>query len=164
MQRVVLPATAKTLADELRRSLLLAADEGVLRTAPDVIFRLIKTEERKRDRETVVAAVLGGATFDKGQADGSFFVRSDGARLSFGVTVVYQRRSDPELVTYRFHLRFPRGRSPLFIRFDLNDESRDPVLEPRSHLHPGSDDIRIPVPMMAPIEILERLLYAIPTP
>ena len=141
-----------------------AADEGVLRTPPETIFRLLKSEERNPDRATVVVALLGGTTFDKGQRDDEFFIRSDGARLSFGVTVAYPRGAEPELLTYRFHLRFPRNSSPAFIRFDLNDESNEPLIEPRSHLHPGSDDLRLPVPVMTPVEILERLLYSTPTP
>jgi len=164
MQRLALPASAKTLASDVRRCLLVAADEGVLRTPPESIFRLLKTEERTAERGTIVVAMLGGATFDKGQSEDAFFIRSDGARLSFGVAVAYQRGAEPELLTYRFHLRFARNGSPAFIRLDLNDESRDPLMEPRSHLHPGSDGLRLPVPVMTPLEILERLLYGTPTP
>lgn len=55
----------------------------------------------------MVVALLGAATFDKPQSDDdNFFIRSDGARLSFGVTVAYRRGVEPELLTYRFHLRF----------------------------------------------------------
>lgn len=164
MQRLVLPASPKTLASHVRKCLTMAADEGALRTPPEIIFRLLKTEERAPQQGTPVVALLGGATFDKGQSDDDFFIRSDGARFSFGITVAYPRGVQPELLTYRFHLRFPRNSSPAFIRFDLNDESREPLIEPRSHLHPGSDDLRLPVPVMTPLEILERLLYGTPTP
>ncbi len=164
MGRLALPASAKTLASDVRKCLTMAADEGALRTPPEIIFRLLKKEERTPDRGTIVVALFGGATFDKGQSDDAFFIRSDGARLSFGVAVAYRRDVEPELLTYRFHLRFPRNSSPAFIRFDLNDESREPLIEPRSHLHPGSNELRLPVPVMTPLEILERLLYGTPVP
>jgi hypothetical protein len=158
--RPVLPASAKTLVSDVRNCLMIAADEGVLRSPPETIFRLLKTEERPLARGVMVVALLGGATFDKPQSDDdNFFIRSDGARLSFGITVAYRSGAEPEMLTYRFHLRFPRNSSPTFIRFDLNDESREPLVEPRSHLHPGSDNVRIPAPAMSPIEILEKLLY-----
>lgn len=165
MGRLALPASARTLASDVRKCLMIAADEGVLRSPPETIFRLLKTEERAPEQGTIVMVLLGAATFDKGQSDDDgFFIRSDGARLSFGVTVAYRRGVEPEMLTYRFHLRFPRNSSPTFIRFDLNDESREPLIEPRSHLHPGSDEIRLPVPVMTPLEILERLLYGTPVP
>jgi len=164
MQRVTLPVTFRMLASNVRTCLTAAADEGVLRTPPEDIFRLLKTQERAPEPGTTVLAVFGGATFDKGQSDDAFFIRSDGSRLSFAVSVAYQRASEPVIVAYRFHLRFPSNSSPAFIRVDLNDESREPLMEPRSHLHPGSDRIRLPLPMMTPLEILERLLYGTPTP
>ena len=144
---------------------MIAADEGVLRSPPETIFRLLKMEERKLDQGRMVVALFGAATFDKPQrVDDDFLIRSDGSRLSFGVTVAYRRDAEPEMLTYRFHLRFPRNSSPTFIRFDLNDESREPLIEPRSHLHPGSNHVRLPTPAMTPIEILEKLLYGTQAP
>ncbi len=92
MGRLTLPASAKTLASDVRKCLMSAADEGVLRSPPETIFRLLKMEQRTLNRGTMVVALLGAATFDKPQSDeDDFFIRSDGARLSFGVTVAYRR-------------------------------------------------------------------------
>ena len=107
-----------------------------------------------------------GQPADKGQQSDEFFYRYDGARISFAITV---RSVGPilELVSYRFHLQFPAGRAPTHVRFDLNPEggaSDDPLREPRSHVHVGAEDLRVPAPLMGPVEILEKLLYGMSLP
>ena len=90
-------------------------------------------------------------------------VRADGARISFAVTV--ESRTDPLVIhAYRFHLRFPSGMIPPYVRFDLNSERSDPLEEPRCHVHVGADDLRVATPIMAPVEILTKLLYGLPGP
>ena len=162
-----LSGDAKALFRAVRRCLIVAADEGVLRNPLNRILSLVKIEERPRPEGRLIATILGGATFDTGQATDEFFVRTDGARISFGVTV--ESRTDPLVIhAYRFHLRFPSGMVPPYVRFDLNpgradpSEQSDPLVEPRCHVHVGADDLRVAAPLMAPVEILTKLLYGLP--
>ena len=156
-----LSADPKALFLAIKHCLIAAADEGVLMNRIDRILSLVKIEERPRRDERLIAEILGGATLDKGQATDEFFVRSDGARISFSVTVV-SRRDLLETPAYRFHLRFPTGTSPSYVRFDLNHERSDPLVEPRCHVHVGADDLRVATPLMTPLEILTKLLYGLP--
>jgi len=48
------------------------------------------------------------------------------------------------------------------LRFDLNDAPHpDPLGEPRCHLHPGVDEIRLPFSLHHPIEILDRIFFVL---
>lgn len=52
-------------------------------------------------------------------------------------------------------LPFPPGAGTPFLRFDLNlPAHRNEDRELRSHLHPGSNDILVPAPMMSPTEVV----------
>ena len=88
-------------------------------------------------------------------------MRSDGARISFSVTVASQA-DRLEVRAYRFHLRFPSGTIPPYIRFELSFERGDPLVEPRCHVHAGAEHLRVATPLMAPVEILTKLLYGLP--
>jgi hypothetical protein len=84
-----------------------------------------------------------------------------GARLSFGLTL---REVDgrSEVVSFRYHYVLPDGHSPQYLRFDLLDVPHpDPLAEPRCHLHPGIDDVRIPFSVHHPIEILDRIFFVL---
>ena len=100
---------------------------------------------------------------DKGQAAGSFLHKPDGSRLSFGVQAVFDERKPGALVSFRFHLQLPIGSVPLFLRFDLNPETaaHEPLLEPRYHVHPGSNEIRVQIPPMTPAQVLHKLIYGV---
>ena len=102
-----------------------------------------------------------GENFDDGQA-GEFLRLSDGSRLSFSFTAEYAGQARG-LTSYRFHLRRPAGSHPAFLRFDPNSEraAHEPLEEPRCHIHPGNDDIRIQCPILSPAEILHKLLYGL---
>lgn len=153
------------LVMELRNCLLGASDVGTLSTTPRQIFSLLKHEIEEEAGGSQVLAVYGGASMDKGQATDEFFVRSDGARISFSVAAVYPRNAAAALRVYRFHLRYPNGANPRFIRIDLNRPGGgDALIEPRSHVHVGAEALRIPVPIMAPLEILEKVLYGLALP
>ena len=158
-----LSSDPKTLFLDVKRCLIIASDEGVLRNPINGILSLLKLEERPRHEGRLIAEILGGATLDKGQATDEFFVRHDGARMSFAVTVA--SRADLLVIrAYRFHLRFPSGNVPPYVRFDLNSERSDPLVEPRCHVHVGAEDLRVAAPLMAPVEILTKLLYGLPLP
>ena len=101
-----------------------------------------------------------GPTIDKGQTKDHFRFDS-GARLCFGLTLREVEKGS-ELVAFRYHYTFPDGHSVKFLRFDLNDEAHpDPLAEPRCHLHPGIDDLRLPFSVHDPIEILDRIFFAL---
>jgi len=148
------------LVTEIRALLLEASDDGTLLTAPFEIIPLLRHRRDRRNPETLT--VWCGETFDQGQEGGQFLHLSNGGRLSFSLTAEYAGQVR-RLISYRFHLRRAAGLSPAFLRFDLNPEHgvHEPLDEPRCHLHPGSDDIRIQCPILSPTEILHKLLYGI---
>lgn len=52
-----------------------------------------------------------------------------------------------------------------FLRFDLNlPDHRNEARELRCHLHPGSDDILIPAPLLTPAEMLTLFIDGIRFP
>ena len=111
-------------------------------------------------QENLVALIVLGPTIDRGPTDQHFNFDS-GARLSFGLTLRVVDDGS-RLVSFRYHYVLPAGGSPKYIRFDLNDAPHvDPLLEPRCHLHPGLDDARIPFAPRHPIEVLDRIFFAL---
>ena len=163
-QPPALPASPAELFLQIRRCLASAFDEEILRTPVHGIFSLLKIDEEQRTDGTAVWVILGGATFDKGQDGSEFFYRRDGARISFVVIVMYANGT-LALLAYRFHLQFPAGINPAYVRFDLNPEpSDDALLEPRCHIHAGAEMLRVAAPLMGPVEILDKLLYGMPIP
>ena len=101
-----------------------------------------------------------GPSIDKGSTPQHFHFDS-GARLSFGLTLRELNR-ESQVISFRFHFTFPDGRSPQYLRFDLNQGLHaDPLAEPRCHLHPGIDDVRIPFSVHHPIEILDRIFFVL---
>lgn len=158
------PPKPDAVLSEIRKCLIRAADVEVLATPPHRVFQLLNLDVKRRRDGSTVAAITGGCAFDKGQPSDDFFYRTDQARISFSSTIAYGSGA-PELAAYRFHLQFPAGTVPAFVRFDLNPGlGNDPLLEPRSHVHLGWEEARVAVPLMAPIEVLEKLLYGIPVP
>ncbi len=65
-------------------------------------------------------------------------------------------------MSYRFYLELGENSSPRFLRFDLNPGAyADPLKELRCHVHPGHPDIRIPLSMLSPQEVLDRIFFAV---
>jgi len=62
--------------------------------------------------------------------------------------------------TYRFHLQFPPGTRPQFVRFDLGRSHPNPLLEPRFHAHVGTKELRIPTLALSPLEALIFVLHS----
>ena len=113
-----------------------------------------------RQEKNGMALIVLGPTFDKGSTTEHFHFVS-GARLSFGVTL-RKRGSGSELLSFRFHYHLNAGKSPEYFRFDLNEAlHEDPLFEPRCHLHPGLEDVRIPLPIHNPVEILDRIFFVL---
>jgi|GEM_PF-3983673 len=130
---------------------LRAEVHGVLSRYPNArqmnnVHRLLRDEQSK-------SVLRLGPTIDEGPTDSHFRLQS-GWRLSFGITVT----ANDELVAYRFHVQRKRR----FLRFDLNTRKHsDPLREPRSHLHPGDDGVRLPFPVMHPVQLLHHILYGV---
>lgn len=101
-----------------------------------------------------------GPLIDKGQEE-SFFIFPSGARLSFSIAL-RERGGECDVLSYRFHFRFPNKHSPEFVRIDLLGKSHsDPLAEPFAHIHPGSHSIRLPCPPLTPIEVLDRVFFVL---
>lgn len=123
---------------------------------PNDVASLIKMT---KDHSGLVLITLG-PQFDAGLTAAHFRFDS-GARLSFGITL-RPGIGASFLVSFRFHLHFAARHSPEFLRFDLNREKHaEPLSEPRCHLHPGMNGVRLPLPVMDAFEILDRIFFAI---
>ena len=100
-----------------------------------------------------------GPTIDKGETEDHFHFDS-GARLCFGITIRARSHREYDLIAYRFHYHLPDAQNTLFLRFDLNpNRHENPLSEPRCHLHPGLEPIRIPLPVLSPFEVLDRIFF-----
>jgi hypothetical protein len=107
-----------------------------------------------------VASIDLGPGIDKGPTSQHFHFDS-GARLSFGLTL-RERDRGAQLVSFRYHYQLPAAQSPEYIRFDLNEAQHDdPLLEPRCHLHPGLESVRIPISLHDPFEVLDRIFFVL---
>ena len=137
---------------EIRAYLLRRSEEMNTKNNPIKLLRLRQTDE--------AALIVLGPAIDKGPTPEHFHFDS-GARLSFGLTL---RGVDgaSKLVSFRYHYQLPANRTPEFLRFDLNDApDADPLSEPRCHLHPGLEKVRIPFSLHDPFEILDRIFFVL---
>jgi hypothetical protein len=117
-------------------------------------------KDLKSETSGGVVVITLGPLFDKGPTDSHFFLKST-SRLSFGITL-REANGRCSLIAYRFHLHLPEGSAPSFYRFELNRRPHDtPLFEPRFHLHPGSDDVRLPCPPLSPLDVLDRVFLVI---
>jgi hypothetical protein len=148
---VRLPSFKEVLAQI--RVYLLKQDSEIDRT--NNVYKILREEYA-----SPIRSITLGPQFDKGPTDSHYYLKS-GARLSFGISF-QEGNSQCSLVAYRFHLHLGSTNGPAFYRFDLNSNSHDtPLLEPRSHVHPGSDEVRLPFPPLSPLEILDRIFQVI---
>lgn len=154
-----LPARPKDLHDQVRVVLMKAVQAELLTTgAHRVSCLLSKVVESSSPGGRAYAFSCGPIDFDRGPASPTnSLVRSDGATLSFSVTLG-QPLSSPtlELIAYRFDLTLPRDS---LLRFDLdraNSGHSDQGL--RAHIHAGKEEIRVPSAIFHPLEALRFLL------
>ncbi len=161
---LVLPNRASDLARELRGALRKASDAGTLRTSPQDVNRLVRllpeptpnlaAQLRAGGMYDGAYCIIGGEKNLKRDRSLAHFRRDDDAWFDFTITVRAQA-GQLELLAYDFEIRFPPGRGSPFLRIDLNlPAHRNDERELRSHLHPGSDDLQVPAPMMSPTEVL----------
>ncbi len=114
----------------------------------------------KHTRTGDVGTIILGPTIDKGPTNTHYYINAE-ARLSF-LVILREANRKCKLISYRFHLHLGAARGPSFLRFDLNPGAHsNPLIEPRSHVHPGRDDIRLPFPVLRPLELLDRIFYVV---
>ena len=101
-----------------------------------------------------------GPPREHGPTDSHFHFDS-GARLAFEITLM-QEGADWRLQAYRFHLELPEGMRPQYFRFDMDDaQHSEPLRHPRSHIHPGNKDVRLPCPVLHPLDVLDYLIFVL---
>jgi hypothetical protein len=142
----------KRVLTQIRAYLQRRADKMNVRNNPIQLLKLYPSNG--------FAQIDLGPAIDKGLR-GDHFRFDSGARLSFGLTLREVERGS-QIVAFRYHYELPDGQSPKFLRFDLRDQPHpDPLAEPRCHLHPGIDDVRIPFSLHDPMEILDRIFFTL---
>jgi hypothetical protein len=163
-----LPKTARDLRDELRTMLLKASDDHTIRTTPAQILgghlSLLEPPQRvdKALREAGIdqgaKCIFGGEKNQDREVALAHFMRDDAAWFDFSITV-RQTPGGLELLAYDFEIRAVPNVAAPFLRFDLNlPAHRNEQRELRCHVHPGSDDVLIPAPLLGPIELLHLFL------
>jgi hypothetical protein len=144
----------RTVFSELRAYLIRRADEiGVEENNPWTLLRYVPPDKG-------LCYIALGPSVDKGPTPSHFRFES-GSRLSFGLTLAEEGRGS-RLVSFRYHYQLPDGMVPAYLRFDLNKNLHDdPIKEPCCHLHPGLDEVRIPITLYEPFEILDRIFFSL---
>ena len=151
IEELVFPSPRR-LFSEIRAYLYRRSEEMDTRNNPYALLRLDQGNSR--------ALIVLGPEFDKGSTPEHFHFDS-GARLSFGLALREYDRGW-QLASFRYHYEFGATRSPQYFRFDLNEaRHEDPLAEPRCHLHPGMEDVRLPFPLHDPFEILDRIFFVL---
>jgi hypothetical protein len=149
---ITLPS-AKQLTTEIRAYLF--ERQKTMRVENRILGQIRTDMDRNGDR-----LILLGPTIDKGLT-AEHFIFDSGSRLNFSI-VVREEGKKSVLLAYSFHYHLPDASMPAFLRFDLINRTHERCLhEPRSHLHPGSDDMRLPMPALAPIDVLDRIFFVV---
>lgn len=163
-RKLELPSRAKELLRDLRKRLVRASETGMRHTSLNEIFQRVQlldeppptvaNELRARGLLENAYCIVGGDKNQKRDRGVSHLVREDDAWFDFTITVREHAR-ELELLAYNFEIRFPSAMGSPFLRFDLNlPEHRNEDRELRSHMHPGSDEVQVPAPLMSPTEII----------
>jgi hypothetical protein len=156
--------TADDLLGEIRAALKRGYDAGILSCPLHDLFRYVTPAkpppEVARATGRMARGIVGGVKDFKREPESRQLVRKDGAWFHFTLTVGESRRNEPlELVAYNFELVYPVGHPPPFVRFDLNQHGHaNQAHDFRSHVHPGSRDLLVPAPILAPLEAIDLML------
>lgn len=161
---ITLPASAADLWRQVRTALFKARTAKKIVTShkniqnyvmlldeppPQVLDRL-----RKLNLHHGAFCIEGGVKNQNRDRTLPHFERNDGAWFDFTITAREQGGS-LNLLAYDFEIRLKPGMGAPFLRFDLNlPEHPNEQRELRCHMHPGSDDVLVPAPMMNPLEVL----------
>jgi hypothetical protein len=147
----------------IRRFLLSAYDEELLTNPLNEIYEYVPNITASRDKVMITGGLIDGKKPFARSSDQARIKRSDGAWLHFTLTFRCSAKGKKdkieELWAYDFEIVFPDEHSPSFVRFDLNEpEHENEEREIRSHMHPASDDLLVPAPVMTPEELLDVLV------
>jgi hypothetical protein len=169
-----LPDTANELRRSLRTILTRGRNARKLVTSQDEIARhvvlLSETKIREEhgklwknlaelDLQRGAFCIFGGVKNQGRDESLPHFRRDDGAWFDFSITV-REAGGPVELLAYDFEIRLSPGMGASFLRFDLNlPEHKNQRRELRCHLHPGSDDLLVPAPLMSPSELCALFVY-----
>lgn len=176
LQRVTLArdvathATARELFRELRKVLVQASNDGLVCTPPHEIMKQVRCfQPEDALRASLSSAGLAANAYcivggEKNQGRDPalpHFERHDGAWFDFTLTV-REASGKLEILAYDFEIRLPHGHGAPFLRFDLNlPDHTNQARDLRCHLHPGSDDILLPAPLMTPLELLNLFVHEV---
>lgn len=166
-----LPKSAKELSRNLRATLIRASNAKKITTSPEQIHERVLVLDappptvldqlRARELHQGAFCVVGGEKNQDRDLQRPHFMRNDGSWFDFSI-IVREVGDRLDLLAYDFELRLATGMGAPFLRFDLNlPEHRNQDRELRCHLHPGSDDILVPAPLMSPIEVLALFIDGI---
>ena len=162
-----LPGSAKALHRELRVMLVKASNKGIITTSPGEIERHVNIlgpppsvmrQLERLDLHRGAFSIFGGEKNQGRLEILPHFKRNDGAWFDFSITV-RETEGSLRLLAYDFEIRLAPGMGAPFLRFDLNlPDHRNQARDLRCHLHPGSDDLLVPAPLMSPAELLGLFL------
>jgi hypothetical protein len=135
--------------------MLLEPPNQLLRHFRAYLTRQVDYGRRKSTDEKIVqlAAVQGG--LNELVCPKAEF--SSGARLEFKIQLEEEQHG--WLVKrFQFHVHLPRTRSINMVRIHLNaEESHEPLVVPRCHMHIGKSKAHVPFPIMDPRLILHLI-------
>ncbi|PSM31820.1 hypothetical protein [Haliangium sp. UPWRP_2] len=170
-----LPPTPDKLMSEMRAYLLHAKHRRkITNSRDDIIHKLLKKsdpvdlelfERLKLDPDEhppeQVVSIIGGQKDYKDDAQIPQFLRDDGARFNFSLTLHVPPQEDMILLAYDFDIRLANIATLSFVRFDLNPPSNRRKDKMRCHLHLNQNDdgLSVPAPLMHPLELLELFIY-----
>jgi hypothetical protein len=127
-----------------------AANDRRLRSTMSDIRQVLKPPYRSGADEVIT--VGDRRNFQRSTAH-PHLVRNDGVWFDFAITL-----RDWAVIAWSFEVRFP-DQVPAFVRFDLNPPGHANTV--RCHLHPGTDDDGLSVPLAAdwtPEQVLGLML------
>ena len=164
----------RSLRAHLRAILLTASKSGQILESQAAIERVLcigtelptdlPKELRAGAQALLCGGFRGGGRFGDDESPPIAITRADEAELDFTVLARNQGRT-LTILGYGFRLRFPPKHQPAFLRIDMNvpghQNDADGV---RVHLHPGNNDLQIPLPWLNPEEALTLMLYGLSVP
>lgn len=147
IEAIELPVAGR-LHSEIHHYLQRKRDKGLVTTLP-------KVQQTQQGGEFLINV---GPTSDREQGG---IVFNSGARLAIGITL-RANQTGATLLSHRYRLDLPDAAGLKFIRIDLGQkENSNPLHVPRSHLHPGFENVHVPFPVMSPLDILDRIFEVI---
>lgn len=157
--RPPMPRKASDLYVAISKCLLRASNDRFIKDGPHDVQRKLKLIRDKNTPDTI--AITGGLVDGTRFGKKDPFERDDGALFDFSISI-RQQAEVVELLAYDFLIELPPGLGPPLLRFDLNLPGQDNEhIGLRSHVHPGVDEdqLIVPAPVMAPVEILTIFLH-----